>query len=259
MKAEFLSLYHERYPRPFRDFAVASLESLLQTLGRFPRIFNFFLRGRYIRLLLSHVAGLVDLPTLGLNTVRRGYRLRKLERFNYESLRTLTDSEKAKTVLIVQDSFTTFFEPEVVLGVIDLLLILGYRPLLIPFFPNGKALHIKGFLRAFTALVRRNVANLERIAALGISLIGLEPAITLTYRDEYPHALGIAKLPFTVLLLQEWICDNLDEIRNKSSVTRAATSSREHYTLLGHCTEKTALPQSQKDWQQAFSAFGLSL
>jgi Fe-S oxidoreductase len=217
------------------------------------------MHGRVTRWLLKQPAGLVDIPELGLRTVKAGYKERNLGRFNCETLSRLSDEEKAKTVLIVQDSFTTFFEPEVVLGVTDLLLLLGYTPVLLPFFPNGKALHVKGFLRTFAALASRNVARLEKIAALGISLIGLEPAITLTYKDEYPHALGIARLPFEVKPFQSWLVEKLDDVEDLISANGRQSSSTKRYTLFGHCTEKTATPLSQKVWQQVFSAFGLTL
>ena len=259
MKAEFLSLYHERYTRPLRDFLLAAFEPMLKVLGRFPRLFNRLLGAPASRWILKHVAGLVDLPQMGLHTVVSGFQVRKLPRFDFDSLERLTLAEKSRTLLIVQDAFITFFEPEVVLAATDLLVRLGYRPVLIPFFPNGKALHIKGFLRSFVALARRNAARLEKIASLGINLVGLEPAVTLTYRDEYPRALGVDRLPFRVLLLQEWLREQLDDIRDKLSKTRSRRKTPKSYTLLGHCTEKTASPPSQKDWQAVFSAFGLTL
>lgn len=259
MKAEFLTVYHERYSRPLSDFLLAGLEPLLKTVGHFPRLLNTILHGRFFSWFLSRVAGLVDLPRLGPTPLRDGFTTRSLDRFDFRKLGSLPDSEKAKTVLIVQDAFTTFFEPDVVLGVIDLLLILGYRPVLVPFFPNGKALYIKGFLRTFTRLVQQNLARLQEIASLGISMVGIEPAVTLTYRDEYPRALGIERLPFTVLLVQEWLRDKLDDVNRAVLAARAQAGVNKRYTLLGHCTEKTALPSSQKDWQQVFSAVGLSL
>jgi FAD/FMN-containing dehydrogenase/Fe-S oxidoreductase len=259
MKSEFLSVYHERYPRPLVDYLLASLEWVVQVVGRLPRLFNTIMRGRVSRWLMKRFAGLVDIPELGLGTVKAGYKQRKLGRFDYEALSRLSDEEKARTVLIVQDSFTTFFEPEVVLGVTDLLLLLGYRPILVPFRPNGKALHVKGFLRTFTALVDRNVERLNAIAALGISLIGLEPAITLTYRDEYPHALGVAQLPFDVKPFQSWLAEKLDDLGNIISTSGRLSPPIKNYTLLGHCTERTAAPLSQKDWQRVFAAFGLTL
>ena len=259
MKAEFLSLYHERYSRPIRDFLLASLESLLKLFGRFPRLLNSLINNWISRSCMRYLAGLVDLPALGLSTVNLGLRLRKLSKFDYDSLARLTAQEKSKAVLIVQDAFTTYFEPEVVLATVDLLSLLGYTPVLLPYFPNGKALHIKGFLRSFTALVYRNVAHLEKIASLGISLIGLEPAVTLTYRDEYPYALGVDQLPFKVLLLQEWLHNRLDAIREALAAPQSKPAPFETYTLFGHCTEKTASPPSQAAWQEVFAAFGLTL
>ena len=259
MKGEFLSLYHERYSRPIRDFLLASLESLLKLFGRFPRLLNMLIHNRLSRLCMSYLTGLVDLPALGLSTVNQGLRLRKLPKFDYDSLAQLTAEEKSKAVLIVQDAFTTYFEPEVVLAAVDLLSLLGYTPVLLPYFPNGKALQIKGFLRSFTALVRRNVADLEKIASLGISLIGLEPAVTLTYRDEYPYALGVEQLPFKVLLLQEWLRVRLDAIRETLAAGQLEPAAYRAYTLFGHCTEKTASPPSQTAWQEVFASFGLML
>ncbi len=259
MKAEFLSLYHERYSRPVHDFLLASLESLLVVLGRFPRLLNLLIGSRVSRWLLSRIAGLVDMPALGLPTVANGLKVRRLRGFDFESLSRLSDDEKSRTVLIVQDAFTTYFEPDVVLATADLLTALDYRPVLVPYFPNGKALHVKGFLRSFGALVHRNVTQLQRMTSLGISLVGLEPAVTLTYRDEYPRALGIAQLPFKVLLLQEWLREQLERIRGTLSTSHYALASTKSYTLLGHCTERTAVPPSQSDWKTVFAAFGLNL
>ena len=145
MKAEFLSLYHERYPRPLRDFFIASLEPLLKAVGRFALALNYIFASRVFRWILNHWVGLMDLPQLGLTSVQKGYKLRKLDRFSPDLLSRLSDSEKSKTVLIVQDSFTTFFEPEVVLGVTDLLLMLGYRPVLVPFFFKWQGSSRQGF------------------------------------------------------------------------------------------------------------------
>ena len=259
MKAEFLSLYHERYSRPARDFLLASLESVLKVFGQFPRLLNLLIDNRLSRWCLSRLLGLVDLPALGLPTVVNGLRLRKLARFDYETLARLTPEEKSKTVLIVQDAFTTFFEPNVVLAAVDLLSMLGYRPVLVPYFPNGKALHIKGFLRSFTALVHRNVADLRNIASLGISMVGLEPAVTLTYREEYPYALGVSQLPFNVLSFQEWVQLQLGSIRKRLAALRSKPVATKTYTLFGHCTEKTASPPSQAAWQEVFASFGLTL
>ena len=73
MKAEFLTVYHERYSRPLSDFLLAGLEPLLKTVGHFPRLLNTILHGRFFSWFLSRVAGLVDLPRLGPTPLRDGF------------------------------------------------------------------------------------------------------------------------------------------------------------------------------------------
>ena len=164
-----------------------------------------------------------------------------------------------KTVLVLQDAFTTFFEPDVLLGVTDLISRMGYHPIWVPYFPNGKALHIKGFMRTFTAVARRNAQFLSRLAALGIEMVGIEPAITLTYRDEYQHVLGTIGLNFKVQLLQEWLSSKLDEIGAKLAPLGSTLDLNRKFAFFGHCTEQTAIPLAGKDWQAIFGALGLEL
>jgi FAD/FMN-containing dehydrogenase/Fe-S oxidoreductase len=259
VKAEFLSLYHERYPRPLRDFLMAALEPMLSTLGRAPRLLNLLIHNPIAHWVMKRLVGLVDLPRLGAATLRLAGELRKHGKFDWEQLRTLSDADRAKTVLVLQDAFTTFFEPNVLLGVTELISRLGYRPVWVPYFPNGKALHIKGFMRTFAALARRNAAYLSRLASLGIDMVGIEPAVTLTYRDEYEQVVDTDALNFKVLLLHEWMGSKLQEFR--LDLTKGAASSKPSgkFTFFGHCTEQTAVPTAGKAWQAIFTAFGLEL
>ena len=75
-----------------------------------------------------------------------------------------------------------------------------------PYFENGKALHIKGFLGAFGKVVARNAELLRAVGALGFPMVGIEPAVVLTYRDEYPKQLE-DDAGFRVWLLQEWLAE----------------------------------------------------
>src|SRR4029079_6504873 len=43
-RAKFLALYYRRYPRPLRDYSVASLERLVPLLARMPRLYNGLVR-----------------------------------------------------------------------------------------------------------------------------------------------------------------------------------------------------------------------
>ena len=100
-------------------------------------------------------------------------------------------SRKRSTVLVVQDPFTSYYDAQVVADFVRLVEKLGYQPVLLPFSPNGKAQHIKGFPDAIRAAPRRKTADfLNRVAQLGMPMVGVDPALVLCYRDEYNQALG---------------------------------------------------------------------
>ena len=87
-------------------------------------------------------------------------------------------------------------------------------------------------------------------------MVGLDPSLVLTYRDEYLHILGEKELPFKVMLPQEFLVLNSAK---HIKYALAETDKLQNYQLLGHCTEKTDAQLSQKQWQEVFEKFGLSL
>lgn len=252
MRASFYEQYHSRYRRPLKDYFVAGLEVMIRWFALGPRLFNFFMKMSLVKALVARVVGMVDSPYLAVKTLRRGLSERGAERFNHERLAALDANEKARTVLLVQDMFTSYYEPNVLLASYDLLTRLGRRVVVLPYRENGKGLHIKGFLRRFARVVERNTSYLERIAELGIPLVGVEPAVTLTYRDEYRKQLDRA-LGFKVRLLQEYLSEQL------VSTTVPANRRRTSYRLFGHCTERTYEPKSQQLWQNVFERLGAHL
>ncbi len=130
-----------------------------------------------------------------------------------------------------------------------LLIALGFRPWLVPYRPNGKPLHVHGFLARFAAVARSNAAMLRDLAGHGVPLVGIDPSMTLTYRSEYAQALG-GDLP-KVHLLQEWLAARLDRI--------APGQGGRTLRLLPHCTERTNAPGAVRDWQAVFAHLGLRL
>jgi Fe-S oxidoreductase len=120
-----------------------------------------------------------------------------------------------------------------------------------PFVPNGKALHVKGFLRRFERRARKTVEALRRFAEGGATLVAIEPAVGLTYRDEYRHVVG-KDLGFEVELLQELLVRIVPD-------AQPGAAPGERYRLFGHCTEKTLAPASQKQWAVVFARLGLDL
>ncbi len=259
MKAEFLSLYHERYPRPLRDYFVAALESLLLWLALLPRLFNWGMNRRWVKYVMQHWVGIVDIPPLGKVSLRRELKKRRavwLTESEWAQRKARSQDERDNHVILLQDAFTTFYEPHVVLATYDLMVKMGLTPLVVPYFPNGKALVIKGFLRLFRALARRNAERLNRLAELGIPMVGIEPAVVLTYRDEYPELLGTESIRFRVELLQDWLDKERPRLRRLAPQTSRSAPTP---LLFGHCTERTAAPLSEAAWVRVFQALNLEL
>jgi len=259
LRSDFLEQYHSRYRRPLKDYFVAWLERMLAVLSLLPRVSNFFMNLAISRRILEWV-GLVDTPLLALQPLRPSLRERGIPIAEVGELRALSEEEKARTVVIVQDAFTSYYEPNVALAACELLGRLGRRVVVLPMFDNGKALHIKGFVSWFRRRVRKNVDVLRQVGQLGISLVGIEPATTLTYRDEYPHALGEAA-GFQVLLLQEYLAREVPRLKEElgAAFPRVREDAATSWRLFGHCTERTAAPRSQDLWRRLFSEFGAKL
>ncbi|MDP4004191.1 FAD-binding and (Fe-S)-binding domain-containing protein [Methylobacterium sp. NEAU K] len=248
-RAKFLALYHARYARPLKDHLVAALEPLLPLAARMPHLSNAVLNNPVARLLLAR-AGLVEIPAL--SPIDLNARLADLgvATATPEALARLDPTEREKAVLVVQDAFTSHFDASVVVDCCALLIALGFKPWLVPYRPNGKPLHVHGFLARFAAVARANAALLRALARQGVPLVGIDPSMTLTYRSEYAQALGGSDLP-KVQLLQEWLATQLDRIppRQRDGIMR----------LLPHCTERTNAPGAVKDWQTVFGHLGLRL
>lgn len=249
-RAKFLAAYHTRYLRPARDWVLACLEPALPWMAKVPRLVNAILASSAGQWSLRGI-GLVGIPTLsGVDLAaearRGGFATATPERIAAAQARGL------RPVVVVQDTFTSHFETGLVIDALRLMAKLGFHPLLAPLLPNGKPLHVHGFLDRFRRTAQRNVQMLERLETAGAPLVGIDPAMTLVYRSEYKEALGEASVP-RVHLLQEWLAEAL------GSGTRAVAQDAEAYVLLAHCTERTNAANAMDDWKQVFAAFGARL
>ena len=60
----------------------------------------------------------------------------------------------------MQDPFTSYYDAQVVADFVRLAEKLGYQPVVLPFSPNGKAQHIKGFLNRFAKTAQKRLISL---------------------------------------------------------------------------------------------------
>lgn len=252
-RSKFMELYYGRYLRPLKDYFIGGLEYMIPTLAKAPWLYNALMKPVIFQKITARVAGMVDSPLLtGISLDKELARL-GLHYAVADNIRHLSDADKQRSVIVVQDAFTSFFETRVVIDALQVLQSLGFNPLLAPFKANGKPLHVHGFLKAFENTANNTAEFLNTLSNTGIPLIGLEPSMTLAYRSEYQKVLG-DEAP-KVLLLQEWLATKTAEL----SAQQSLFSSGGDFKLLAHCTEKTNAAASLKDWGAIFTALGQKL
>lgn len=248
-RSRFLQLYHGRYQRPVRDYLIGSLEFTLPYVAYAPRLYNAVMGSKWISRLLERHVGMLDSPLISRYNLQATLAGCKVGIASVAALRELTPQQRSRSVVLVQDAFTRYFETPLLASFIQLAHRLGYRVFLAPFSVNGKPLHVHGFLGAFAKAAIRNAHQLKALADCGVPLVGLDPAMTLVYRQEYLKIPGLNDCP-KVLLPQEWLFDVLPEKPQPVAQT---------FRLLAHCTEKTNVPASTSQWEKLFSRCGLKL
>lgn len=231
---------------------VATVESYAPLMARAPKTFNFFINQPLVRNLAKKRIGMVDLPLLSAPSLQRQLVGHRSANMTLEQLELLSLEQKARTVLVVQDPFTSYYDAQVVADFIRLVEKLGMQPVLLPFSPNGKAQHIKGFLNRFAKTAKKTSEFLNRVAKLNIPMVGVDPALVLCYRDEYKLALGEQRGDFHVLLANEWLSKAVE-------AQQPVAVGGEPWYFFGHCTEVTALPGAPAQWAAIFARFGAKL
>lgn len=252
-KGKFLSLYYTRYCRPLKDYLVGALEFMLPLASKTPKLYNAITQSSLGKGALGYL-GFVDPPRLPKRSLQQFIKKYRLAIATPKRLSSIAPGDKRRSVILVQDAFTSYYESGLILDIAMLLKALGFKLLIAPYHANGKPLHVQGFLGAFTKTAVKNSIYLTELADHGIPMVGLDPAMTLTLRSEYASVLGEQVTP-KVMLIQEWLGQHLKQLDAKKSLLKADGA----FKLLPHCTEKTNAPESMGDWQKIFTSLGQSL
>ena len=255
-RSRFINIYHSRYPRPLKDHLVANVEILAPLMAKAPKLVNSILSLKAYDKLSEKTIGYVNTPLLSVPTLKKQVKKAGYSGFDLVKLQGLTDLQRKNYVFIVQDPFTSFYDAKTVESMMALIKKLGLEPVLLPFKPNGKAQHVKGFLARFANTAKSSSEFLNQLAQLNIPMLGMDASMVLCYRDEYTKILGDKRGEFNVLLAHEWL---LSFIKQDKRFKNDVDGSQQAFKLFSHCTEKTALVNSENEWATIFNHFGLPL
>lgn len=265
-RSRFINIYHSRYPRPLKDHLVANVEILAPLMAKAPKLVNSILSLKAYDKLSEKTIGYVNTPLLSVPTLKSQVKKAGYSGFDLAKLQGLTNLQRQGYVLIVQDPFTSFYDAKTVESMMALIRKLGLEPILLPFKPNGKAQHVKGFLARFASTAKSSSEFLNQLAKLNIPMLGMDASMVLCYRDEYTKTLGDKRGEFKVLLAHEWLLSFIKQDQTfkrdanaNVNINASVEKNQPAYKLFAHCTEKTALANSENEWAAIFTHFGLTL
>jgi Fe-S oxidoreductase len=229
-------------------------------MAKAPKLINSVLSHQWYDKFSRATIGYIDTPILSVPTLAKQVSDKNYKTFDLAYLKNLNVEQQASHVLIVQDPFTSFYDANVVEAMMALIEKLGFTPILLPFKPNGKPQHVKGFLAKFAKTAKNTSEFLNELHQLNIPMVGLDASLTLCYRDEYKQTLGDKRGDFHVLLAHEWLLTVIAHQNTKTALSSLAHKKQAApYKLFAHCTEKTALAGSEGQWREIFKLFGLTL
>jgi FAD/FMN-containing dehydrogenase/Fe-S oxidoreductase len=230
LKAEFLNFYYERRPRPLGHALLARVHQLNRLGAWAAPVVNWLQERRPVRWLLEQFAGIDrrrSLPPLHADHFRRWVARHE----------PAPSAGRAGRVLLLDDCFTTFNEPDIGRAAVRVLEHAGYAVELAGLTCCCRPLLSKGFLPQARSLIQRQLPGLAARLRDGGPLLGLEPSCILSLADEWPelvpgdHARRVAA---AAELAEGWLARQAKAGRCELTLTERTGRCLVH----GHCHQK---------------------
>ncbi|MFN3326424.1 MAG: FAD-binding and (Fe-S)-binding domain-containing protein [Bryobacteraceae bacterium] len=229
-KSEFLAAWWKQHGTPLRARVLGNIHALSKLARPVAPLANFVSRSAPGRWLNEKLLG-ID-------------RRRKLPAWRR---RTLSDHFAARQpgpdskILLFNDTFTNYFDPEIGLAVADVLDAAGVGVSLAPNGCCGRPLISQGLLHQARGLAQQNTERLFPLATQGTTFLFCEPSCLSAVRDDAPALLrGEAQskaraVAAASMLFEEYLEEELASGRLKLSLH----AGPETILLHGHCHQKS--------------------
>jgi Fe-S oxidoreductase len=230
LKGEFLYAYYKRHPRPLGHRLLANIHRLNRLGAWAAPVVNYFSRQPWFRWLLELTAGIDrrrSLPPLHADHLRAWFARHRPD----------PNAGTAGRVILLDDCFTTFNEPEVGRAAVRVLERAGYAVELAGLTCCGRAMISKGFLYDARELARAQLPGLAQRVADGTPILGLEPSCVLTLADEWPELVpGAAarRVAESAYLADAWLAKQAQDGACRLTLGRQPGACVFH----GHCHQK---------------------
>ena len=236
MKIEFQHLYYQKNSLPLKQRLIAWLPRYAPIAKNFRMLLN----------LRDQIPGMPTLSEwlLGFTRHRPLPKWRKDVFGHHKEIKTQFDSSEQKGVVLLVDTFNTYFEPENARAALRVLEAAGYQVHIPTPLDNprplccGRTFLNAGLTDQAKEEMTRTIDTLKPFMDKGFPIIGLEPSCLLTLRDEFKSLLpgeDTQKLSECAMLFEEFLArehraGNLQLPLKPIAATKAL--------LHGHCHQK---------------------
>jgi len=237
LKHEFLSAYHDAHGLPLRARAFGNVAAMGPLGCATAPVSNWILRGAPMRWLLDRA--------LGIDARRRvpAFTRHRFSRWFAARRRAAAAPAPAASalpgggrVLLLVDTFTEFYYPEIGRAAVRLLEAAGCEVALAPTVCCGRPMISNGMLREARALAETNVARLRGAAERGVPIVGLEPSCALALKDEYTDLVpGDAA---DTVARQTFLFEEFLAVLQAAGVRPPYATQERRVVLHGHCQQK---------------------
>lgn len=223
MKGEFLYHYQQKHGISLRTRLFGSLGYFQKMGSKLPNFLNKINSTRPVKWFLSYlcISPQRDLPTLAD------------ERFSDLFKQIEQSPSLTKEVVLLNDTYTEFNQPQIGLSAVKVLNAMGYRVLLPEWSCCGRPALSKGLLPKAKTMATNLIGQLIPYAQRGLKIVGLEPSCISTFMDDYKDLVDTAwasPVLEAAVSFDEFVAANGEGIQFKDTIT----SVKVH----GHCHQK---------------------
>lgn len=259
-KAEFLSHYYERNPRPRHAYAFGFIHWWARLGSTVPQVANFFTQMPGLRTLTKWMGGVAperEVPEFPPETFREWFKKRRgrgESRIEDRDSRVPEGTSKVGgRVVLFPDTFTNFFRPETAKAAVKVLEDAGYEVDIPPrLLCCGRPLYDYGFLDTAEQLWEQMLDTLREEVRREVPIIGLEPSCVAAFRDELtnllPHDEDAARLNKNVHTLGEFLAREAEDYSPPTYERKAYMHGHCHHrAIMGTDSEKHLLRKMGMD------------
>lgn len=229
MKSEFLYHYHNRHGASWRDWLFAHIGKMNAAGSPFASFINFA---------MNNFVGKAVISLLGI-TPKRAFPKLSQERFSTWFNNHVPSKVFHKKVVLFNDTFTEFNQPEIGKAAVQVLESFGYEVIVPPWKCCGRPAISKGMLEYAKQQAEQIAETLMPYASKGLSIIGMEPSCLLTIKDDLSGLLGhdhpaVTALRNACVTFDEFVCKHIE----KEKLPLEFKNEEKTVYVHGHCHQK---------------------